>query len=156
MAILDKTDAKLLNLLQEDSSRTLADLGKNVGLSVTAVKERLKKLRARGDIRAYVALVNPVAAGYALCAFVNVLVEGRKNQQRFLAAVLKTPSVQECHHVAGEFQYLIKIWASNLADLEEFLERQIKTMPGVLRTQASIVLSSPKDPVTGLMMRARD
>jgi len=146
---LDPLDAQLLNLLQQDSSRSLADLGKLVGLSVSGVNDRLRKLRARGDLRAYVALINPESLGYTTCAFLQVVVEGKKNEQEFLDAVLRLPEVQACHHTAGEFPYLVKIWARDLPHLEDLLA-QIKALKGVLRVQTSIVLSSPKDHVTGL------
>lgn len=150
---MDPIDARLLNLLQEDCSRSLAELGKRIDLSISAVNERLKKLRARGDIRAYVALINPVTVGYTTCAFVHVLLEGKKNEQTFVQSVLKMPEVQECHHVSGEFPYLLKVWARDLPHLEHLLDQEIKTKNGVVRTQASIVFSSPKDQVTGLAAR---
>jgi Lrp/AsnC family leucine-responsive transcriptional regulator len=150
---LDPIDAQLLNLLQEDCSRSLAELGKRVDLSISAVNSRLKKLRARGDVRAYVALINPVTVGYTTCAFVQVLVEGKRNEQAFVDSVLKMPEIQECHRVSGEFPYLLKVWARDLHNLEHLLDEQIETRVGVVRTQTSIVLSSPKDQVTGLAAR---
>jgi Lrp/AsnC family transcriptional regulator, leucine-responsive regulatory protein len=150
---MDPIDAQLLNLLQEDCSRSLAELGKRINLSISAVNERLKKLRARGDIRAYVALINPATVGYTMCAFVQVLVEGKANERAFVASVLKMPEIQECHHVSGEFPYLLKVWAHDLSHLERLLDQEIKTKNGVVRTQASVVLSSPKDQVTGLSAR---
>lgn len=150
---MDPIDAKLLNLLQEDCSRSLAELGKRIDLSISAVNERLKKLRARGDIRAYVALINPQTVGYTMCAFVQVLVNGKRNEQAFVESVVKMPEVQECHHVSGEFPYLLKVWARDLGHLERLLDQDIKTKKGVFRTQASIVFSSPKDQVTGLSTR---
>jgi Lrp/AsnC family leucine-responsive transcriptional regulator len=146
---VDPVDARLFNLLQEDCSRSLADLGKRVGLSVSAVNERLKKLRGRGDVRAYVALINPRTVGYTACAFVQVAVEGTANERRLVAAVLKMPEIEECHHVTGEFPYLIKAWARDIEHLE-VLHGRIKSLAGVVRTQTSIVLSSAKDQVTGL------
>ena len=150
---MDPIDAQLLNLLQEDCSQSLAELGKRIDLSISAVNERLKKLRARGDIRAYVALINPATVGYTTCAFVHVLLEGKNNEQTFIESVLKMPEVQECHHVSGEFPYLLKVWARDLSHLEHLLDKEIKTKNGVVRTQASIVFSSPKDQVTGLAAR---
>jgi Lrp/AsnC family leucine-responsive transcriptional regulator len=150
---VDRIDAQLLNLLQEDCSRSLAELGEPVGLSVSGVKERLRKLRARGDVRAYVALINPRTVGYTTCAFVQVVVEGKRNEQGFLASILKMPEVQECHHVSGEFPYLLKIWARDLQHLEQLLEQKIKSRAGVTRVQTSIVFSSAKDQVTGLAAR---
>ena len=150
---MDPIDAKLLNLLQEDCSRSLAELSKRIDLSISAVNERLKKLRARGDIRAYVALINPLTVGYTMCAFVQVLVNGKRNEHAFIESVVKMPEIQECHHVSGEFPYLLKVWARDLRHLEHLLDREIKTRKGVVRTQASIVFSSPKDQVTGLSTR---
>jgi len=147
---LDRIDAQLLNLLQEDCSRSLAELGEPVGLSVSGVKERLRKLRARGDVRAYVALINPGTVGYTTCAFVQVVIEGKRNERGFLLSILKMPEIQECHHVAGEFAYLLKIWARDLPHLERLLAEKIQSRTGVVRLQTSIVLSSPKDHVTGL------
>jgi len=150
---MDPIDVQLLNLLQQDCSRSLAELGSDVGLSISAVKARLTRLRARGDVRAYVALIDPQRLGYRVCAFVQVLVEGKKNEQAFLEAILHIPEVQECHRVSGEFPWLLKFWAPNLPDLERFVEEKIKSRAGVMRTQISIVLSSPKDHVTGLAAR---
>ncbi|HEX8879315.1 MAG TPA: Lrp/AsnC family transcriptional regulator [Candidatus Acidoferrum sp.] len=147
---MDPIDAKILNLLQEDCSRSLAELGRAVGLSTSGVNERLKRLRARGDVRAYVALVNPQTLGYATCAFVQLAVAGKKNEQAFLAAALAMPEVQEIHHVSGEFPFLLKIWAQSVRHLEDLLNNQLKGHAGVVRVQTSVVLSSPKDQVTGL------
>jgi Lrp/AsnC family transcriptional regulator, leucine-responsive regulatory protein len=151
---VDSIDAQLLSLLQEDCSRSLAQLGKLVGLSISGVNERLKKLRARGDVRAYVALINPQTVGYSTCAFVQVAIDGKKNERGFVEAVLKMPEIEECHHISGEFPYLLKIWAKDLHHLERLLDDTIKARTGVVRTQTSIVLSSPKDQVTGLAARS--
>ncbi|HEX2664744.1 MAG TPA: Lrp/AsnC family transcriptional regulator [Candidatus Acidoferrum sp.] len=151
---MDPTDAKILNLLQEDCSRSLSELGRSVGLSTSGVNERLKRLRARGHVRAYVALVNPETLGYGTCAFVRLAVEGRKNEEAFLAAALKMLEVQEIHHVSGEFPFLLKIWARDVRHLEDLLNSQLKAHTGVLRVQTSVVLSSPKDRVTGLNAKA--
>jgi len=147
---MDPIDAKILNLLQQDCSRSLAELGRAVGLSTSGVNERLKRLRARGDIRAYVALVDPQALGYATCAFVQVAVEGQENEQAFLAAAMDMLEVQEIHHVSGEFPLLLKLWSRDIAHLEDLLNNTLKVQTGVLRVQTSVVLSSPKDHVTGL------
>jgi len=81
------------------------------------------------------------------------VVEGKRNEQGFLASILKMPEVQECHHVSGEFPYLLKIWARDLQHLEQLLEQKIKSRAGVTRVQTSIVFSSAKDQVTGLAAR---
>lgn len=130
----------------------MARLGQEVGLSVSAVNERLKKLRARGDVRAYVALIDPRTVGYSTCAFVRVAVEGQRQERSFVELVLKLPEIEECHRISGEFPVLLKIWAHDLQHLERLLDGTIRTRSGVVRTEVSIVLSSPKDHVTGLML----
>lgn len=150
---LNSIDARLLDLLQRDCSQSLAELGSRVGLSISAVNERLRKLRARGHVRAYVALVDPQSLGYATCAFVLVAIESKKNEKTFVEAIVKLPEVEECHHVSGEFPYLLKVWARDIQELE-LLDDKLKEL-GVIRTQISVVLSSPKDRVTGLVARTR-
>jgi Lrp/AsnC family transcriptional regulator, leucine-responsive regulatory protein len=150
---MDPVDAKILNLLQDDCSRSLAEIGRAVGLSISGVNERLKRLRARGDIRAYVALINPRTLGYATCAFVQVVVQGKKNEEAFIANALKMPEIQEIHHVSGEFPLFLKIWVHDLQHLEDVLNNKFKVQNGVVRIQTSVVLSSPKDHVTGLGAR---
>jgi Lrp/AsnC family leucine-responsive transcriptional regulator len=152
MRTVNSIDAHLLNLLQQDSSQSMARLGQEVGLSVSAVNERLKKLRARGDVRAYVALIDPRTVGYSTCAFVRVAVEGQRQERSFVELVLKLPEIEECHRISGEFPVLLKIWAHDLQHLERLLDGTIRTRSGVVRTEVSIVLSSPKDHVTGLML----
>ena len=147
---VDPVDAQLLKLLQEDCSQSLAELGRRIGLSISAVNERLKKLRARGHVRAYVALIDPRAVGYTTCAFVRVAIEGKGNERKFTESALAIREVEECHHVSGDFPFLLKIWARDLAHLERLLADQIKSRPGVLRIETWIVLSSAKDHVTGI------
>jgi Lrp/AsnC family leucine-responsive transcriptional regulator len=147
---LDRVDAKLLDLLQEDCSRPLHELGERVGLSISAVNERLRRLRARGDIRAYVALVEPQNLGYAASAFVAVMIESSRHEREFVRRMTKVPGVLECHHVTGELQYLVRVWSSDLAALDRVIETAIRTCPGVVRVSTMIVLSSAKESVTGL------
>jgi Lrp/AsnC family leucine-responsive transcriptional regulator len=108
------------------------------------VSDRLRKLQAAGVIRGNVALLNPGAVGLDVCAFVQVLTDRPENEVGFLARVLEMPEVQECHHITGEFSYLLKLRTRTTAHLEALLQ-QIKPLPGVLRTSTVIVLSSPKE-----------
>jgi len=146
---VDAIDIRLLKLLQDDSSQSLAGLGQQVGLSVSAVNERLKKLRAAGNLRAYVALVDPLKIGYGVCAFVMASVEGAKNEKGFLQAVLRLTQLEECHEVTGPLRFVLKLWARDVPDLQARVE-EIKKLSGVARVEVSIVLSAHRDHVTGL------
>ena len=147
---MDAIDQKLIALLQRDCTLAYHELGRRVGLSVTAVRARLAKLRGRGDIRAYVALIRPEAIGLEVCAFVLVAVRGAKNDRKFLNAVVKFPEVEECHVVTGDYSLLLKVRARDLKTLNKVLNRKVKTLPGVAGTQVMIVLSSARDKAAGV------
>jgi Lrp/AsnC family transcriptional regulator, leucine-responsive regulatory protein len=142
---LDNADSNLLELLQRDCTLSYADLAKHVGLSVTPVVERLKKLRARGHIRAHVALINPQSLGLNVCAFVSVMVERPSVEASFVERMSNFPAVQECHVTSGEYSIFLKLRVTDSAALEAFLAGQIKSFPGVLRTRVEIALATHKE-----------
>ena len=140
---MDTTDRQLLTLLQENCKLSYNELGKQVGLSVSAVNERLKKMQAAGIIRGNVALVSPRAVGLDLCIFMQVLSDRPKNDP-IISRMREMPEVLECHHITGEFSYLLKIRTRNTEHFETLVQ-QIKSLPGVTRTYTLVVLSSPKE-----------
>jgi Lrp/AsnC family leucine-responsive transcriptional regulator len=142
---MDEIDRELLLLLQEDCRMSYGDLGNRVGLSISAVNERLKKLNARGVIRGCVAVLEPRAVGLDVCAFVQVVIERPEHNAGFLAAIAAMSSVLECHHLTGEFSYLLKVRVADTAALETFLSRDLKGLAGVVRTHTAIALSSAKE-----------
>lgn len=143
--ILDEIDKGLLDLLQDNAHLGYAELGKHVGLSVSAINERIKKLEANGFIQQYAAHLNPKQVGFDICAFIQVLLSTPEYEDGFLANIMQLPEVQECHHITGEFSYMLKIRVRTTQSLELFLKRGLKTIPGIARTSTSIVLSSPKE-----------
>jgi Lrp/AsnC family leucine-responsive transcriptional regulator len=145
MVELDAVDRALLMELQRDDRSSYAELGQRVGLSISAVNARLKKLLAAGLVRRFAAQLEPSAVGFDLCAFVQVVLERPEHDLPFIAAVAEIPAIQECHHVTGEFSYLLKIRVRNTAALERLLSEQVKRLPGVSRTHTLIALSSPKE-----------
>jgi Lrp/AsnC family transcriptional regulator, leucine-responsive regulatory protein len=142
---MDEIDATLLRLLQRDCSRSYADLGREVGLSVTPVVERLKKLRARGHIRAHVALVEPHLLGLHVCAFVGVLAERASMEAAFVKEIVKRAEVQECHLTSGEYPILLKIRVADAGELERFVNENIKAAKGILRVRIDVTLSTYKE-----------
>ncbi len=142
---MDESDLRLLSLIQYNSKLSYAELGKRVGLSVSAVNERLKKLQAQGIIRSYVAVLDAEAVGLDLCAFIQVLIDRPENEPTFLKRIAKVREVQECHHLTGEFSYLLKVRVRNTSHLETLLKEQLKSLKGLVRTHTFIVLSTPKE-----------
>jgi Lrp/AsnC family transcriptional regulator, leucine-responsive regulatory protein len=141
---LDSIDVALLNALQDDSRTSYAELGVRVGLSVSGVNARLKKLLAAGYVRAYSAQLDPDNVGLGICAFMQVVIDRPEHDTPFLEAITRIPAVLGCHHITGEFSYLLKIRVRDTAALERVITEDIKRLPGVVRSHTVIALSSPK------------
>ena len=107
---LDEVDRRLLRALQTDGRITNADLAKHCHLSPAACHERVKRLRDRGVITGYTALLNPAMVDRALLIFVEVVLDRTTGESfaDFAAATARAPEIMECHMVAGGFDYLIK------------------------------------------------
>lgn len=142
---MDDVDRKLLALIQHNCRLSYAQLGKAVGLSVSAVNERLKKLCAQGVVKRSVAILNPQALGLDMLAFIQTAIDRPENEGVFYESVLGIPEVLECHHITGEFSYLLKIRARNTSHLESLLMNRIRTIKGVKQTHTFIVLSTLKE-----------
>lgn len=145
MRDLDETDLVLLSLLQRDGRTPLADLAKAVGLAVSTVNDRVRKLAERGTITGVHARVDPEALGLDLLAMVFVGWSDPAVEARLLARVAAEPAILECHHVTGPWNYLLKVRLANTRMLEAFLAKVIKSIKGIERTETLIVLSSPKE-----------
>jgi Lrp/AsnC family transcriptional regulator, leucine-responsive regulatory protein len=144
MGKLDAIDRQLLRLLQDDDQQSLGELGRAVGLAPSSVKERIRRLREDGAITAFQARLAPEALGLDLLAFMFVGWPDPAAEKPFLKRVTVHPGVLECHHVTGAWNYILKLRLSNTRELEAFLN-DIKTIPGIQRTETLIALSSAKD-----------
>lgn len=145
MAELDDTDLKLLERLQANGRTSLADLGREVGLAISSVNERIKKLTDRGVIEGVFAGLSPEALGLDLLAFIFVGWTDPATEAVFLDRVGSEAAIQEAHHVTGTWNYLLKVRMHTTRDLEAFLGGIVKAVPGVQRTETLIVLSSAKE-----------
>jgi Lrp/AsnC family leucine-responsive transcriptional regulator len=144
---VDETDAMILATLLDDGREAWSRIGERVGLTGPAVAERVKRLEERQVIRGYAALVNPDAVGFPLTAFISVTLETPAHRRAFLARVAALPEIQDCHHVTGDDDYLLKVRCRGPADLDRLLTEQLKGGPGVVRTRTQVVLRSEKESV---------
>lgn len=142
---MDEIDRIILDRVQADGASTYAEIGAVAGLSASAVNDRLKRLRTEGTIRRMTADVDPVALGLGLLAFVLVAVNEPPGERRFRAAMKGAPDVLECHHLTGDYSYLLKLRLRDTAHLEQFLMDRLKPLAGVVRTHTLIALSSVKE-----------
>jgi Lrp/AsnC family leucine-responsive transcriptional regulator len=147
---LDEVDRRLLRVLQADGRITNADLAKQCHLSPAACHERVKRLRERGVITGYAALVDPSAVDLSLLIFVEVVLDRTTGEafEGFAAAVRRAPEVLECHMVAGGFDYLIKARVKDMEAYRGFLGDILVRMPGVRETRTYAVLEEVKATVS--------
>jgi Lrp/AsnC family transcriptional regulator, leucine-responsive regulatory protein len=144
---LNALDRKLIAALQEDGRITNQALAKLCGLSPAACHERIKRLRARGVIRGFTALIDPASLDCALLIFVEVVLDRTTEDvfQAFAKHVRAIPEILECHLVAGGFDYLIKARVSNMAAYRMFLGGILAGVPGVRETRTYAVLEEVKE-----------
>lgn len=143
---LDEIDRHLLSLLQENSRITSTELARHVNLSPPGLQKRLKKLEASGAIDRYVTLVKREALGLDLLCFAQVTLAHHQPEcvGQFCCQVKELPEVLECHHLSGEFDYLLKVVVPSHQHLEKLLSEKITRLPGVDRIRTSIVLNEIK------------
>ena len=141
---ISTNDARILDILQRDGRRSYADLGAEVGMTGPSAHERVKKLEARGVIQGYAALVDPAAIGYDILAFSWITQAPGTTSADLTDAFAGIPEIEECHHITGEADYLIKVRARNTRDLERVL-RQVQATPNVFQTETDVVFSSGFD-----------
>ncbi|HWR38091.1 MAG TPA: Lrp/AsnC family transcriptional regulator, partial [Patescibacteria group bacterium] len=143
--VLDSIDSKIIRRLSEYGRSTWAELGTLLNLSAPAAADRVRRLEERGVIKGYTALINPEAAGYGLMAFITVALSTPEHRPAFLAWLEQTPEIVECHHIAGEGDYLLKVRCPKIQDLERLISLQLKSLPGINGTRTTIVLSTCKE-----------
>jgi Lrp/AsnC family leucine-responsive transcriptional regulator len=142
---LDQIDYKIIDLLQQNGRMTQMEIAAGVGLSQPAVAERMRKLESGGVITGYAALVDPKKLGRGITAFIGVSIDHPKHNPRFARAMLELPAVLECHHVTGDYSYLLKVKTEDTVDLDRLISEEIRVIPGVNRTHTIIVMSSVKE-----------
>ncbi|MFO7540589.1 MAG: Lrp/AsnC family transcriptional regulator [Chloroflexota bacterium] len=143
---LDDKDRILLHYLQEDARITNTELAQRVELSPTGLQKRLRKLEEAGIIKRYVTLLDREAIGYDMLCFVQVTLQRHEPEavEGFKSAVQKMSAVLECHHLTGEYDYLLKIVVQNRRQLEQFLIEVLTPMPGMDKIRTSLVLREIK------------
>lgn len=145
MLLMDEIDLRILDLLCADGRATYAELADVVGLSAPATAERVRRLEQRGAILGYAARLDPTVLGVSLTAFVSVTLTSPDSRSGFLAALAVFAEVVECHHVAGDDDYLVKVHVDGTKGLEHFVSDRLKAVPGIARTRTTVVLSTALD-----------
>jgi Lrp/AsnC family transcriptional regulator, leucine-responsive regulatory protein len=144
---LDQIDRKILSALLQDGRMTITDLSAKVGLSKTPCQIRLKNLIDQGYIRGFRAILNPQKLGLDHIAFVEVRLSDTREKAlaAFNAAVMKLNEVEECHMIAGSYDYLLKVRTSDIKSYRMVLGEKISSLPNVANTSTFVVMEPVKD-----------
>ena len=143
---MDDLDLEILDRLQANARLSNAELARSVNLSPPAVHARVRRLENDGLIVRYEAVIDREKAGFDLICFVQVgLAAHQVDQvQRVHDAISMMTEVLECHHVTGDFDFLLKVALRNRQDLHHFVVEQLVTIPGISRVSTSVVLKEIK------------
>jgi Lrp/AsnC family leucine-responsive transcriptional regulator len=136
-----------LILLQKDSKKTTKELSVKLNLSVTAVYERIKKMEREGIIQNYVALVNrsKVNKGFVVFCHIKLIQHTREFLTKFESQVVKLSEILECHHVSGDYDYILKIAVRDMEEYREFLVTKLTTLEHIGSTHSTFMISEVKN-----------
>ncbi len=137
---LDRLDEDIIALLVDDARRSFAELGSRVGLSASAVKRRVDRLRAAGAITGFTVRLDPGALGWAVEGYVELYCRMSTAPDTIRVAVRRFPEVVEASTISGEADAMLRILANDMRHFEQVLE-QIGVLPFVARTKSVLVLS---------------
>ncbi|HPE60351.1 MAG: Lrp/AsnC ligand binding domain-containing protein [Thiothrix sp.] len=142
--VLDRIDRKILRELQRDGRISYVELAEKVGLSTSPCLERVKRLERAGMILGYTALLNPRALDADLLVFVEISLHYTSGKvfEEFRDAVRQWPQVLECHLMAGDFDFLLKIRIRNMASYRTLLGDILHTLPGVRDSRTLVAMET--------------
>ncbi len=144
---LDPTDRAILYLLQEDAFLTNKEIAARLDLTTTPVFERVKRLEREGYIRRYSALLDRRKIGLSLLVYCDVALKehNRDFLLRFEESVVGLPEVLECHHVTGEYDYVLKVVARDMDDYQRFIKEKLAALENIGRVQSHFVMTEVKN-----------
>jgi Lrp/AsnC family leucine-responsive transcriptional regulator len=141
---MDDIDVSILKCLRKNARENASVISEKVGMSVSAVIERIRKMENSGVIARHTTLINSAKVGKDVTAFIEVSLEHPKFMERFSAFVRDDPEILECHYVTGDFDFVLKIVTDNTRTLERRLNA-VKSVAGVQNTRTTVILSSLKN-----------
>jgi Lrp/AsnC family leucine-responsive transcriptional regulator len=139
--MLDERDRAIVAALQDDARATYAEIAARVGLSASAVHDRVRKLEQQGVIRRYSAIVDPEALGLFVTALIAASPLDPRQPDDLPERVAEFPEVEDCYSVAGEANYMLKVRTATTAGLEDLI-RRLREKANVA-TRTTVVLSIP-------------
>lgn len=146
-AKLDKIDKKILGNLQNSGRMSNVDLAKDVGISAPPCLRRVRALEEAGYIKSYHAKIDPSILGYGVTVFASVKLtsQAEKDLEAFEKKMVSLPMVRECHMLAGDVDFILRIVAKDWDSYQEFLSKELTSAPNVTSVKSSLGIRSAKD-----------
>lgn len=143
---MDHIDEEIIHRLSRNSKLTQQEISEQVGISLSACQRRIKSLEQAGVISGYKAIIDPAWLGEGLIVFVLVSLErhSRDGVRAFEAAVTRLSMIKEVYHVAGEYDFILKVAVSDIKDYQNFNYDELANIPGMGKTSSLIVLADRK------------
>lgn len=141
---MDSVDIKIIKILQQNSRITASEISSRINLSIPAVSDRLKKLDLSGIIEKYTVILNSKKLNKHLMVIMFISLQSPKYTDAFIEIIQNDNEIVECHYLAGDYDYSLKIITESTESLEKILNR-IKGISGVQKTKTTVLLSTIKN-----------
>lgn len=141
---LDTFDQAILDIVEEDSSKTPHEIAQSVNLSASSVRRRLTALKRKGIILREVALTDPSRKGLAFWTMISFATESKEEYDRFRAQMVADPAVSQCYSISGEADFLVMVHAVSPEAFEAWGERELMSNPAIRRYTTSVIWSHTK------------
>ena len=144
--MIDEIDYSILALLQKDGKMTFKEVANELNLTTTPVYERIKKLEKSGVIQSYKAIVDRRKLGLQLLVFCNVSLKEHQAEylENFENDIVNFPEVISCYHIAGMYDYLIKLTVKDMDEYQVFIAKKIANIKNIAKVQSSFVMTEVK------------
>ena len=152
---MDSIDNKILSLLSEDGRKSASNISEDIGLSVPATSDRIKKLIDNGIVKGFKPIIDSKLINHDITAFITVFSESSKNFEKVVANARLNSNIMKCYTTTGDGSHLLLVKVHNTEKLEKLL-RTIQSWPGVSRTQTQLVLSSYINPESSTTIKTEE
>lgn len=146
---MDSVDMKLLKMLSDDAHVSLRKMGREVGLSTSGVRRRVKQLERSGLIKQYSALIDPQKFGYGVMAFVGIDVDSR-SMRELVRSLSRCHQVCELHHTTGGHGLMLKVRARDVESLRKFVDDRIQSFDSVKSVRTIVAMETIKERLLNL------
>lgn len=143
---MDNLDGRIIRQLQRDSSKPIAELASDIGLSASACHRRIKLMEEDGLIEGYVAKIDRAKLGLKIMVFVEIALTSQSQEllDAFEKAIMRYEDILECHLTSGDADYIVRIAAMDVADYDQIHRNCLAKLPGVSSMHTSFILRSIK------------